>query len=61
MDRTFVRGVHEARQDANVVRFTIALAHNLGLQLAAEDVATLALLHDRGRAGAAWRVEFSLH
>jgi len=51
IDRTFVRDMREDEQDAIIVRSTINLAHNLGLQVVAEgveDAATLALLRDMG-------------
>jgi EAL domain-containing protein (putative c-di-GMP-specific phosphodiesterase class I) len=51
IDRTFVNELSHNAQDQVIVRSTIALAHNLNLQVIAEgveDEATLALLRDMG-------------
>jgi diguanylate cyclase (GGDEF)-like protein/PAS domain S-box-containing protein len=51
IDRTFVRDMRDDEHDAIIVRSTINLAHNLGLQVVAEgveDLATLALLREMG-------------
>jgi len=51
IDRTFVQDMVRNEQDAIIVRSTIALAHNLDLQVVAEgveDAATLAMLRGMG-------------
>jgi len=51
IDRTFVQELSHNAQDQVIVRSTIALAHNLNLQVIAEgveDEATLSLLRDMG-------------
>ncbi|MGI8903826.1 MAG: putative bifunctional diguanylate cyclase/phosphodiesterase, partial [Solirubrobacteraceae bacterium] len=48
IDRSFVIGMSDDADDAAIVRSTIDLARNLGLEVVAEGVETAAVLHDLG-------------
>jgi EAL domain-containing protein (putative c-di-GMP-specific phosphodiesterase class I) len=51
IDRTFVHQLTDDRDDAAIVRSTIALAHDLGLHVVAEDAETAAAYKVLGRFG----------